>query len=70
MMTVIEKFQTLTPELQREVEDFIEFLLMKQRQRSASEADDALDWQAASQAALDAIWDNDEDDVYAQLLAQ
>jgi hypothetical protein len=69
-MTLIEKFQTLPPELQREVEDFIEFLLMKQRQSSAAAADDTLDWQAASQAALDAIWDNDEDDVYAQLLAQ
>jgi hypothetical protein len=43
---------------------------MKQRQRSTPAADDALDWQAASQAALDAIWDNDEDDVYAQLLTQ
>ena len=25
-------------------------------------------WQAASQTALDAVWDNEEDDVYAELL--
>lgn len=25
-------------------------------------------WAAASQSSLDAIWDNDEDDVYAELL--
>ena len=25
-------------------------------------------WTAASQGSLDAIWDNEEDDVYAQLL--
>jgi hypothetical protein len=67
---MIEKFHTLPPELQREVEDFIEFLLTKQRQHTSSAPEDALDWQAASQPALDAIWDNDEDDIYAQLLAQ
>ena len=26
-------------------------------------------WQDASESALDQIWDNDQDDVYAQLLA-
>ena len=25
-------------------------------------------WQAASQSALDAVWNNEEDDVYAELL--
>ena len=25
-------------------------------------------WQAASQTALDAVWNNEEDDVYAELL--
>ncbi len=27
-------------------------------------------WVAASQRSLDAVWDNAEDDVYAQLLSQ
>jgi hypothetical protein len=30
--------------------------------------DEAGFWLEASQTSLDAIWDNDEDDVYAQLL--
>lgn len=30
--------------------------------------DDAEFWLQASQRSLDAVWDNDEDDVYAQLL--
>jgi hypothetical protein len=30
--------------------------------------DEAGFWVEASQTSLDAIWDNDEDDVYAQLL--
>ena len=27
-------------------------------------------WRAAGQASLDAVWDNTEDDVYAELLAE
>ena len=30
--------------------------------------DESLFWQQASQSSLDTVWDNDEDDVYAQLL--
>ncbi len=30
--------------------------------------DEAGFWMAASKSALKAVWDNDEDDVYAQLL--
>lgn len=30
--------------------------------------DEAEFWQQASQTSLDAVWDNSEDDVYAQLL--
>ncbi len=32
------------------------------------EEEDVQFWQAASQTALDAVWDNEEDDVYAELL--
>jgi hypothetical protein len=69
-MTMIEKFQTLPPELQREVEDFIEFLLAKHQRLHQPTPDDTGYWQAASQPALDAVWDNDKDDVYAELLTQ
>lgn len=31
--------------------------------------DDADFWHAASSASLDEVWDNEEDDVYAELLA-
>ena len=31
--------------------------------------DESTFWLGASQSALDKIWDNDEDDVYAKLLA-
>ena len=31
--------------------------------------DDSAFWLHASQTALDAVWDNPEDDVYAELLA-
>jgi hypothetical protein len=69
-MTMIEQFQTLPPELQREVEDFIAFLLAKHRRLQQPAPDDAGYWQAASQPALDAVWDHDEDAVYADLLTQ
>ncbi len=32
------------------------------------EDDDAAFWRGVSQPSLDAVWDNEEDDVYAQLL--
>ncbi|HEX8632944.1 MAG TPA: hypothetical protein VF703_02190 [Pyrinomonadaceae bacterium] len=30
--------------------------------------DDSLFWLAAGQPSIDAVWDNEEDDVYAELL--
>ena len=32
--------------------------------------DDAQFWLSASEASLNAIWDNDDDDVYGQLLRE
>lgn len=43
-MTLIEKLHTLSPELQREVEDFVEFLLAKQRRLAAEEQAAAHGW--------------------------
>lgn len=34
------------------------------------ETDDAEFWLSASEESIDRIWDSDEDDIYAELLAQ
>lgn len=68
MTTLTDKIQALPPDLQLDVEEFIEFLLMKAQRRRAVATDDAAYWQAASRPALDAVWGNDEDDIYAELL--
>ncbi|MEL6488451.1 MAG: hypothetical protein AAFQ95_00685 [Cyanobacteria bacterium J06621_3] len=36
--------------------------------KAKASEEDSLFWQQASQTSLDAVWDNTEDDVYAQLL--
>ncbi len=48
----------------RSLAQFISFL--KFRAQGADE--DARFWQGASASALDAVWDNPEDDVYGELL--
>ena len=68
MTTLSEKITALPPDLRREVEDFIEFLLEKRRRLTTADGDDAAYWQAASQPTLATLWDNDEDEVYASLL--
>ena len=59
---VVHKLQTLSPERIGEVEDFIDFL----RQR---DGDRNLTWaaMAASESALEAIWDNPDDAEYDRL---
>lgn len=66
MKTLEEKIRRLPPDLAQEVENFIEFLLAKHQ--LLMEAEESTFWQASSQASLDAIWDNAEDDVYVELL--
>jgi hypothetical protein len=65
---LIELVQELPPDLVVEVRDFIEFLLEKHRRKAAGEDEVTNFWQGASTSSLDAVWDNAEDDVYAELL--
>ena len=55
----------LPPQAQHELLDFAEFLENKYRQNNWPEAND---WKAMSQASLAKVWDNPEDDGYAELL--
>ncbi len=73
---LLEKLRTLPTDKQHEVLDFVEFLisrvtisphpvaLVSAEQHPA----ESQFWQQASQTSLAPIWDNSEDDVYAQLL--
>ena len=67
LKTLEEKIRMLPPELRHEVDDFVDFLLMKASQATPTGEEHAF-WLGTSQTALGAIWDNDEDDIYAELL--
>jgi len=54
-----EKIQTLSAEQITEVEDFVEFLRYRRHDRELARAA-----ATASSPALEAIWNNPEDDVY------
>jgi hypothetical protein len=59
---LIDKIKTLPAERISEVEDFVDFIRLRDRQRSlAGEA------AAASEPAFAAIWSNPEDDAYDAL---
>lgn len=60
--TLSEKIQTLSAEQISEVEDFVEFLRVRGRERELTRAT-----AAASAPAFAAIWNNPEDDVYDAL---
>jgi hypothetical protein len=55
--TLIEKIAALPSERIAEIEDFVDFLRLREQERSLTAA-------AASAPALAAIWSNPEDDVY------
>ena len=57
-----EKIRTLSPDQIAEVEDFIEFLLQRGRERALTRSAEAV-----STPAFAATWDNPEDDVYDAL---
>ena len=59
---VVHKLQTLSPERISEVEDFIDFLSQRDRDRQLLQAA-----MAASEPALNAVWDNPDDAAYDQL---
>jgi len=65
-----ERIAALPDAARQEVMDFIDFLAIRQsKTETRSEvADDASFWQVAGEGSLERIWNNTEDDVYAQLL--
>jgi hypothetical protein len=60
--TLIEKIQTLPPDLLVEVEDFVDFIRQREQERSLIRAA-----AATSAPAFAAIWSNPEDDAYDAL---
>ena len=61
--------RTLPPSIQTEVYDFVAFLQEKYAlKRPANVREDAAYWSALGEASLRNVWDNEEDDVYNELL--
>lgn len=78
---VIAKLQQLPETLLEKVDEFMDFLIEQQKRKAANTQlqettqsidqelqDEAEFWRQASQTSLDAIWNNTEDEIYAELL--
>ena len=64
-----QDISSLPPEAQTEVIDFIAFLKQKYRKkRTRMVKEETAYWQAIGEASLRNVWDNEEDDVYNELL--
>ena len=59
---LMEKIQTLPPERLSEVEDFVDFIRLREQERTLTRAASA-----ASAPAFAAIWNNPDDDAYDAL---
>jgi hypothetical protein len=59
---LMEKIQTLPPERIAEVEDFVEFIAVREQERSLTRAA-----AMTSAPAFAAIWNNPDDDAYDAL---
>ena len=59
---MIEKLEHLSPDRLAEVEDFIDFIQQRDRDKILRQ-----DYARASEAALARVWDNDEDAIYDRL---
>jgi len=59
---LIEKIRKLPPEKQAEVEDFVDFLKVRDEDRRLTQAAAKL-----SEEAFRQVWDNDADSAYDQL---
>jgi len=59
---MIEKIQTPPPDRLIGVEDFVDFIRLRERERALTR-----DAAAASAPAFAAVWNNSEDDVYDAL---
>ncbi|HEY2618081.1 MAG TPA: hypothetical protein VGI78_12125 [Acetobacteraceae bacterium] len=60
--SLLQKIQSLPPERIVEVEDFVEFIRLREQERALTRAATA-----ASVAVFAAIWSNPDDDVYDAL---
>jgi hypothetical protein len=61
-LPVFEKIRALPPERRAEVEDFVDLLLQRERDRDLLQATMKL-----SEEVLSKVWDNPEDAVYDEL---
>jgi hypothetical protein len=61
--TLIEKIKTLPPDRLVEVEDFVDFIRLREQERALTR-----DAAAASAAAFAAVWNNPGDGAYDALL--
>jgi len=59
---LIEKIRQLPPQRLAEVEDFVDFLCMREAEQRLSRAA-----AKASEPSFSAVWDNDEDAAYDRL---
>lgn len=59
---MMEKLEHLSPNHLAEVEDFIDFIQQRDRDRLLRQ-----NYARASEAAFAKVWDNDEDAIYDQL---
>ncbi len=59
---ILEKLEHLSPERLSEVEDFIDFLQLRDRDKRLRQ-----DFAQASEAAFAKAWDNDDDALYDTL---
>jgi hypothetical protein len=59
---LIEKIQSLPPDRLAEVEDFVDFIRLRDQERALTRGA-----AAASARAFAAVWNNPEDDVYNAL---
>jgi hypothetical protein len=70
-MNLQHAVNSLPPEAQVEVFDFVEFLRQKyvtKKTKAKHVREDAEYWTALSQVSVQSIWDNEEDDIYNELL--
>ncbi len=59
---LIEKLKTLSPERMAEVEDFVDFLRVREQDRALTRAATRI-----AEPAFAEVWDNDEDAAYDRL---
>jgi hypothetical protein len=60
--SLIDKLKTLSPDRVAEVEDFVDFLRSRERERALMRAATRF-----AEPAFAAVWDNDEDAAYDRL---